>query len=319
MACDALTTVCLVFNTITVTAILYFTFMLIKLHRNIRQKSTWFTFIGNYAYCGIILLCATVYMSANIERCTDSHLDEVHEIISVANGFYMLQYFLLLVLLFHRLCSVFATSSAYEISTRVIRIFYFVLLCLTASGIACILLLVGESVNSLATVLGVVSMLGVCILVSIIIGCFIQRLAQIWWNQRDTDKYIDHVWEGIIIKNFILTLLSIMSLIIVIIASLQAVIWVPERYYQTLRQLGYATTLGLDLVTNLMSVFYGIHVFNDHYLFLFGHCHRTLIEALDKKKEHKVTMLKMKEAVSSVSVDSNENNFDEYPDTTTSP
>ena len=305
----------------TVTAILYFAFMLIKFHRNIRQKSTWFTFIGNYSYCGIILLCAVVYMSANIERCTGSHLDEVHEIISVANGFYMLQYFLLLVLLFHRLCSVFATSSVYQISTRVIRIFYFILMCLTASGIACILLLVGETINSLAIVFGVISMFGVCILISIIIGCFIQRLARVWWNADDNAR--DHAWERVIIKNFLLTLLSIMSLIIVIITTLQAVV-TPERYYQTLRQLGYATTLGLDLVTNLMSIFYGINVFNNHYLFLFGYCHRTLIKKLDKKKVHKTMMLKMQQAVSStspVSVDSNENNLEEYPDTshTTTP
>ena len=313
--CTVVTQISLAFNVLTVVIILYFAFMLIKLRNKIWKKANTFAFIGNYVYCGLILICAIIYMNANVYRCVDGESLVAHEINTIGNGFYVLQYILLLILLFYRLCTVFGASQ-YAISSRIIGIFCFILVCLTASAIACILLLNDGEVSSLANTFGIFAMVGVFLLISIIIATFIQRLSKIWWrcDADGTCSSRDHIWEALIIKTFILTLLSIMSLVVVIVSSLVG-IWIPDQYYMTLRQFGYAITLGIDLVTNLMSLFYGIHVFNKHYLFLFGICDRALVKALENKKKNMSMMLQ--EAVQSnspTSVAESIDKDDSYPE-----
>ena len=134
MACTLNVKINLFLGSLTNSIILYLIFVLLK-----SKKVNKSQFIPDYIFCGLTLLSASLYLNANIYRCSSSDTTTPIIIESIGEAFYAIQYLLLFILLFHRLCIVFK-KTRYYIQQSIIVIFYLIFFTLICAGIGSILL-----------------------------------------------------------------------------------------------------------------------------------------------------------------------------------
>lgn len=273
MACTCNVKINLFLGSLTNAIILYLIYILLK------SKSYQKAFIPDYIFCGLTLLSATLYFNANIYRCFSSNTITPIIIQSTGEAFYSIQYLLLFILLFHRLCIVFK-KTRYYIHRNVIYTFYVVVFILICAGMGSILIRHIYGINIWTVTCAVFAMFGCILLICIIIGAFIKRLAMLF---DETDDSL----RNVIVKLFNLTMLSIVSMIFIILYTI-TLIWIPDS--EVYGEIGREFITSFDLLSNLLSILFRMKVFNNHYLCLFAICDRKLHSVLNKRKEIKDKM-----------------------------
>ena len=290
--CTAPTALNLVWSLLLTLVVLYFFVILIVSHKQIWKRSSRASIILNYAFYLTILLCAMLWMASYAIRiidCDDSALSSTGALLeSLGSLCYVTQYILLLILLFRRLCSVF-DATAHAVSSRIIYTFYGTLVALLVFALGGVLVPNEGVLKTVATVFDILGNLGCIVLISMIVGTFIQKLRAVRY-ESDTDASPKPVgFEGIIIKNFLLTLLSILSLLImltyIIIGS-----GLPDEYFEDYRLIGGQLMVGFDLLSNFVSVLFGFAYFEKYYLLLCRCCDRKLMTSYNARRDNESTL-----------------------------
>ena len=283
MACTVPTALNVVWSTTLTLVVLYFCVILIIARKQIWKKSTKASVILNYTFYGIILLCAILWSAGYIIDCADSNLSSTSALFySFGSLCYVIQYVLLLLLLFRRLCRVF-DNTEHSISSRTIYIFYGTLLALSLFGLLGAFVPNEGALRIVSTGSDILGIIGFVVLISIIIGTFIQRLRAVWHesNAEASSKRID--FEAIIIKHFLLTIFSIISMLIMLLYIIIGA-GVPAASFDDYRAIVGQFIVGFDLLSNFVSVLFGFGYFGRYYGYLCRCYDRKLMTSLNIRK-----------------------------------
>eukprot|EP01084_Bolivina_argentea_P123583 218998_1 len=200
-------------------------------------------------------------------------------------AFYGLQYMILILLLFHRLCVVFEQSPDFAVSKASKIIFYggFVLFALVMASAGSL------PTTDLNMTLNIIGVLITIVLVGWLMGLFIYKLQKLSSQSTEAGDSSSRVGNAqirksnarllvICIKSFILTLLSVVSIVLVVIVFIPglAASFDNEIDYEFLKSLLFA----LDLQTNFIGILFGFQAFQAHYLKVFGWCQNKTVACL---------------------------------------
>ena len=152
-------------------------------------------------------------------------------------------------------------SSAYAVSTHLKWTFFVVFSFFTVAAISSVSLGSTSSFYGIL-LLGIAAFL-VIIMVLFIVFIFIQKLLRVWTR---TDGEVTNL-RACIVNNFLLTMLSIISLFLVM---LYAVGWIWIRNNLVYDTIVNSLVFRFDLVTNLISILYSVAGFEKYYVFLSG-------------------------------------------------
>merc|ERR1712129_554947 len=105
-------------------------------------------------------------------------------------------------------------------------------------------------------------------------------MGRVVWFQSDVEKRT--AFESIMVKHFLLTLLSIVSMLIMLLYIFIGA-GIPEAAFEDYRVIVGQFIVGFDLLSNFVSVIFGFGFFQKYYSLLCGCCHRSLTSSLSGK------------------------------------
>merc|ERR1712129_479133 len=107
-------------------------------------------------------------------------------------------------------------------------------------------------------------------------------MGRVVWFQSDVEKRT--AFESIMVKHFLLTLLSIVSMMIMLLYIFIGA-GIPEAAFEDYRAIVGQFIVGFDLLSNFVSVIFGFGFFQKYYSLLCGCCHRSLTSSLSGRNE----------------------------------
>eukprot|EP01083_Nonionella_stella_P040068 108954_1 len=212
----------------------------------------------------LIILTFIIWATSWVFRCIDTHMEAL--IGTLGNAVYGVQYYLLLWMLFYRLCQVFE-GSIFEVSSCMKKIFYISYFICSPLMVLCVCITSYDVLQYMKWT-PLVLLFGFLLLlftVGILFGIFVQRLIIVSKNtQRTAQDYMP-----VATKALILSVTSVISLLFLgIILVLESFVGYTT-YIACLKPLSAAT----DIFSNYLSIWLHFKTFEKYYMKICGLCH----------------------------------------------
>eukprot|EP01083_Nonionella_stella_P245359 852915_1 len=252
-------------------AVIWFIYQYATTPRDKTSRHKGFDYMS-YVFFGFILIIFISYVFASTFVCINPEMYQIPWMFGRIG--LVIQYVLLIYMLFYRLCIIFnGTPMAVSRCT----VWTFNALYLTFI-ICSLILLLGESPGSTSTEQGantnlpvllfkltyVIQVLLTVLLIGWLVGLFIRKMVQI--QNTQTDPQI----MKIVTKTFILTIASIATFLLMLCAI------TLDRNSDDSVHLRFIVMIVLDAdtMTNFLGIILGFSAFDDKYMALCGSCHR---------------------------------------------
>merc|ERR1712228_330523 len=116
------------------------------------------------------------------------------------------------------------------------------------------------------------------------VSIFIQRIFYVFWMQTEAQKSV----TSLIVNNFLLTMLSIISLLFVLIYIVCNSLLIKDNlYYDTIIN---SLVMRFDVTMNLISILYSMDAFEPYYLFFCRICDTKFKYMLEKESKISVVL-----------------------------
>eukprot|EP01083_Nonionella_stella_P168695 570296_1 len=212
----------------------------------------------------LILMAYIVWAVAAVFTCVDVYIWWILK--SSGSILYILQYAVIILLLFSRLCNVFArTTFAVSLSTK--RAFYCAYCMFNVMALLTFLSVFDLYLDTWGPIISTTAFAILILLIASVVGIFVHKLVVLSSHHMN-----EHNQELIAVatRTFILTSTCIISSILAAICIGIGKIMGSTIHYEFVLALFGA----LDLATNFLSVLFGFQTFEDSYMKICGFCQR---------------------------------------------